>query len=99
MAVETPLTRITLGAASVADDLGYVALADLARALGGITEDYRMIGASRARCDWMTNTASPRSGGRNLIRPRPHPRALRAVIASQALSRCGGDPFRKVHAS
>jgi hypothetical protein len=34
MAVGTPLTRITLGAASVADDLGYVALADLARALG-----------------------------------------------------------------
>jgi hypothetical protein len=44
MAVGTPLTRITLGAASVADDLGYVALADLARALGGITEDYRVIG-------------------------------------------------------
>lgn len=44
MAVGTPLTRITLGAASVADDLGYVALADLARALRGITEDYRVIG-------------------------------------------------------
>src|SRR5207248_2237163 len=27
----TPLTRLTLGAASVADDLGYVALSDLAR--------------------------------------------------------------------
>ena len=44
MAVGTPLTRITLGAVSVADDLGYVALADLARALGGITDDYRVIG-------------------------------------------------------
>ena len=44
MAVGTPLTRITLGAASVADDLGYVALADLARALEGITDDYRVIG-------------------------------------------------------
>jgi hypothetical protein len=44
MAVGTPLTRITFGATSVADDLGYVALADLARALGGTTEDYRVIG-------------------------------------------------------
>jgi hypothetical protein len=44
MAARTPLTRITLGAASVADDLGYVALADLARALGGLSEDYRVIG-------------------------------------------------------
>lgn len=44
MAAGTPLTRITLGAASVADDLGYVALSDLARALGGLTEDYRVIG-------------------------------------------------------
>jgi hypothetical protein len=44
MAIGTPLTRITLDAASVADDLGYVALADLGRALGGITDDYRVIG-------------------------------------------------------
>jgi hypothetical protein len=44
MAAETPLTRITLGAASIADDLGYVALTDLARAIGGATEDYRVIG-------------------------------------------------------
>jgi hypothetical protein len=28
MAAGTPLTRLTLGAASVADDLGYVALSD-----------------------------------------------------------------------
>jgi hypothetical protein len=44
MAAGTPLTRIALGAASVADDLGYVALTDLAKALGGVTEDYRVIG-------------------------------------------------------
>jgi hypothetical protein len=44
MAAGTPLTGITLSAASVADDLGYVALTDLARALGGVTEDYRVIG-------------------------------------------------------
>jgi hypothetical protein len=44
MAAGTPLTRITLGAASVADDLGYVALTDLARTLGSLTEDYRVIG-------------------------------------------------------
>lgn len=44
MGAGTPLTRITLTAASVADDLGYVALADLAQALGDLTEDYRVIG-------------------------------------------------------
>jgi len=44
MAARAPLTRVTLGAASVVDDLGYVALADLARALGGLSEDYRVIG-------------------------------------------------------
>jgi hypothetical protein len=44
MAAGTPLTRLTLGAASVADDLGYVALSDLARALGDIPADFRVIG-------------------------------------------------------
>jgi hypothetical protein len=44
MAAGTPLTRLTLGAASVADDLGYVALSDLARALGDIPGDFRVIG-------------------------------------------------------
>jgi hypothetical protein len=44
MAAGTPLTRLTLGAASVTDDLGYVALSDLARALGNVTDDYRIIG-------------------------------------------------------
>src|SRR5215469_11419106 len=44
MAAGTPLTNIALGAASVADDLGYVALTDLARALGNVTEDFRVIG-------------------------------------------------------
>jgi hypothetical protein len=44
MAAGTPLTRLTLGAASVADDLGYVGLSDLARALGDIPADFRVIG-------------------------------------------------------
>lgn len=42
MAAEPPLTHVTLAAASVADDLGYVALADLAGVLGQST--YRIIG-------------------------------------------------------
>lgn len=44
MAAGTPLTRLALGASSVADDLGYVALNDLAIALGDIAADYRVIG-------------------------------------------------------
>lgn len=44
MATGTPLTSLTLGATSVTDDLGYVALSDLARALGDIAADYRIIG-------------------------------------------------------
>ena len=44
MAAGTPLTRLTLGAVSVTDDLGYVALSDLARALGDIAADCRVIG-------------------------------------------------------
>lgn len=45
MAPEAPLTRLVLGAASVADDLGYVALADLGRALGpDVGTNYRVIG-------------------------------------------------------
>jgi hypothetical protein len=44
MAVGTPLTSLALGASSVADDLGYVALNDLAEVLGDIAADYRVIG-------------------------------------------------------
>jgi hypothetical protein len=44
MAAVTPLTSLALGASSVADDLGYVALNDLAGALGDIAADYRVIG-------------------------------------------------------
>ena len=44
MAAGTPLTRLTLGAAPVTDDLGYVALSDLARAIGDIAADCRVIG-------------------------------------------------------
>ena len=44
MAAGTPLNRLVLVARSVAGDLGYAALADVARALEGVTEDYRIIG-------------------------------------------------------
>jgi len=44
MAAGTPLTSLALGASSVADDLGYVALNDLAEVLGDIAADYRVIG-------------------------------------------------------
>lgn len=40
----TPLTRVTLVAASVSDDLGYVALNDLATVLGDVTNEYCVIG-------------------------------------------------------
>jgi hypothetical protein len=42
MAAQPPLTRVVLAATSVADDLGYVALDDLASVLGAST--YRIIG-------------------------------------------------------
>lgn len=44
MAADPPLNRLVLSAASVADDLGYVALADRGQALGEVTADYRIIG-------------------------------------------------------
>jgi hypothetical protein len=44
MAAVAPLTSLALGAGSVADDLGYVALNDLAGALGDIAANYRVIG-------------------------------------------------------
>ncbi len=45
MAAEAPLTRLVLVATSVADDLGYVALADLGRVLGAdVGTRYRVIG-------------------------------------------------------
>lgn len=44
MDTRTPLTRVTLGAASIADDLGYVALNDLAHALEDVTNEYCVIG-------------------------------------------------------
>lgn len=44
MAANPPLTSVTLGASSIADDIGYVALHDLAQALDGVTSDYRVIG-------------------------------------------------------
>lgn len=44
MAAVPPLTSLVLSARSVADDLGYVALNDLAGALGDIAAEYRVIG-------------------------------------------------------
>jgi hypothetical protein len=44
MAADAPLTRLALRATSVTDDLGYVALSDLAHTLGDMTADYRVIG-------------------------------------------------------
>jgi hypothetical protein len=44
MAARAPLTSLALGASSLADDLGYVALSDLAGALADIAADYRIIG-------------------------------------------------------
>jgi hypothetical protein len=44
MAAGPPLSHLAPAAASVADDLGFVALADLRTALGDETGDYRIIG-------------------------------------------------------
>ncbi len=44
MAAGPPLSHLVLPASSVADDLGYVALADLAEAIGNDTSDHRIIG-------------------------------------------------------
>jgi len=44
MAAGAPLTSLALSASSVADDLGYVALNDLAGALGDVATEYRVIG-------------------------------------------------------
>jgi hypothetical protein len=35
---------VALAAASIADDVGYVALADVSQTIGGVTEEYRIIG-------------------------------------------------------
>jgi hypothetical protein len=44
MASGAPVNQLTLAATSVADDLGFVALADLSHALGADATDYRVIG-------------------------------------------------------
>ncbi len=44
MAPRPPLSNLVLAASSIADDLGYVALADLAAAIGNDTSDHRIIG-------------------------------------------------------
>jgi hypothetical protein len=44
MVADAPLSRLALSVGSVADDLGFVALADLSQAIGERTDDYRVIG-------------------------------------------------------
>ena len=44
MAAGQPLSRLALAAGSVADDVGYIALADLSRIMGEDVADYRIIG-------------------------------------------------------
>jgi hypothetical protein len=44
MAAEVPLSRLVLAATSVTDDLSFVALADVSRAIGEDATDYRVIG-------------------------------------------------------
>lgn len=44
MAADPPLSRLVLAATSVADDVGFVALADLASIVGGGQTNYRVIG-------------------------------------------------------
>jgi hypothetical protein len=63
MASSTPLSSLTLGASSVTDDLGYVALSDLAQALGDIAAHYRVIGGHM-----VTMLAARRQLGADLYR-------------------------------
>jgi hypothetical protein len=66
-----PLSRLALAAASAADDVGYVALADLSQIMGRDVADYRVIGghtvtvlAARWRLGpGLYRWASPGSGG------------------------------------
>jgi hypothetical protein len=44
MAAGQPLNRLALAAGSAADDVGYVALADLCQIMGKDVADYRVIG-------------------------------------------------------
>ena len=44
MASDPPLARLALAASSVVDDLGYLALADLAKAIREDVSDHRIIG-------------------------------------------------------
>jgi hypothetical protein len=76
MAADTPLSRLALGAASVADDLGYVALNDLALALEDVTADYRVIGghmvttlAARWRRDCINQPTNPEPGSSRETHP------------------------------
>jgi hypothetical protein len=79
-----PLNHIVLAAGSVADDLGYIALADISRLLD-TAADYRVIGglmvtalayrwnlgASICRSSPATSTSPPPQGGAIYSCPRP----------------------------
>ncbi len=67
MAADPPLNRLALSAASVADDLGYVALSDLGHALGEVTADYRIISKPNPGLLQTTHTirAAPRARRRS----------------------------------
>lgn len=73
MASDGPLSRLALRATSVAEDLGYVALADLSRALvPDVGTDYRVIGG------YMISVLVVRWGlGSELYRGRSPMRSLR----------------------
>jgi hypothetical protein len=66
MATDAPLSALALGATSVADDLGYVALHDLAVALEDVTADYRVIGGhmvTMLAARWQLGTSLYRETG------------------------------------
>jgi hypothetical protein len=81
MATDPPLNSVTLGASSVADDLGYVALYDLAQALDGVTSEP---GRSRRS----EPLAAPDAVGALWVRTGGHTWAHSAVAPMNAVGIC-----------